>query len=293
VLAVLACGPALFAQHLIVRGSTQQRVARFAGDKLVLTGMTLQPTTVQKEVQVPAPGGHMVRKTVTEEKWVGTASITSHDAAELRAYTPDRKRLEPADLAKRLAAGAVVFVCEAHEKADTAYVALLKPDTVCLFPPYQDAAPTPSAPAGSAGEKSLPARPQPEAAVAVIDSAGKLTLRRRIINTFEKTAYPTIENPREQAPVLIKNTMTTDHVQELPAASVRAFDLAGKPVSAADLAAVLSAERPVLVSHDGQPVDPAFLQIIRPDTLILALPSDQPTAARPPAPPAAASQGTR
>jgi hypothetical protein len=289
-LAVLACGPALFAQHLIVRSSTQQRVGRLAGDKIVLTGMTLQPTTVQKEIQVPGPGGHLVRKTVTEEKWVAAASVTSHDPAEIRAYTPDRKRLEPADLAKRLAAGAVVFVCEAHEKADTAYVALLKPDTVCLFPPYQDAAP--SGASDSATEKTLPVRPQPDAATAVIDAAGKLTLRRRIINTFDKTAWQTAEN-RQQAPVLIKNTMTTDHVQELPAESVRGFDTAGKPVAAKDLAAALAAERPVLISNDAQPVDPAFLQIIRPDTLILALPSDQPAADRPPAPPTAATQGTR
>jgi len=302
ILTLLLGGPQLFAQHGMMRGAAQQRVAIVSGGHVQITGVSMLPETFAKLVEFAIPGGGSEQREVTQMRWVYQPHTDSPPLEEVRAYTPDRKLIEPQDLKQQLAKPTVVFVCDFGEKADPAYVALLKPDTICLFLPQMghglgafvpadgevgEAAPAPGvAPAEAAPAKALPSKPAPDAALARIDSAGKLTLRRRTVTTFDETAYQTVEKDgkRAQAPLSIKSTMITEQAQELPATAIKAFDMAGKPIAAAAVAEGLASERPVLVSGDGQPVDPALLEIIKPGTLILAMPANHSDAGMAPPP---------
>jgi hypothetical protein len=51
-----------------------------------------------------------------------------------------------------------------------------------------------------------------------------------------------------------------------------AFDVHGKEIPTKDLAILLRAQKPVLVSADGQPVDSSYLQLAKDDTLIFVSP---------------------
>lgn len=57
--------------------------------------------------------------------------------------------------------------------------------------------------------------------------------------------------------------------------NVKAFDTRGKPIPIEKLRELLRKERPVLVSQDGQPVDPFHLQLIKEDAIILIVPLDR------------------
>jgi hypothetical protein len=292
---VVLCTHSVPAQHGMMRGASQQRVARTSGEKLEVTGTWVQAQTFAKLIEVALPDGKTEQREVTEMGLVYQAHTTSAPLGEVRGYTPDRQPIAPGDLAKRLQKPTVVFVCDAGEKADPAYVALLKPETICLFlPPMRHgaAAPAPAdgepvaeatvpaaaAPAEPTPDKTLPGKAAPDAALAHVDASGKLTLRTRMVSTFDTTAYQTVRkgNRNEQVPLTIKSTTINEHAQELPAAAVSAFDTAGIPITAEALAKALASERPVLVSGDGQPVDPGFLEIIKADTLILAMPANHP-----------------
>jgi hypothetical protein len=54
--------------------------------------------------------------------------------------------------------------------------------------------------------------------------------------------------------------------------SVKVYTAGGKEVNAKDLPDKLKQQTIVLLSHDGKKVDPFYLKIIKPDTLILVPP---------------------
>jgi hypothetical protein len=58
-----------------------------------------------------------------------------------------------------------------------------------------------------------------------------------------------------------------------PPDAVRAFDLEGKPISFKELAKLLTRQGPVVISDDGQPLDPAYRSAYKADTIVLAFPA--------------------
>jgi hypothetical protein len=205
----------------------------------------------------------------------------TYPAEDLNPHSADRRAIDPKDLLKRLEKEAVVFVCDAHQKADAAFASLLKPETICLFVPIQQfgpGGPGGQGPMPTPPKRSLPIAAQPTAGQAIITADGKCRVRERSVWVFEHSAYRTVTTPQgeQKVPYSIKNTTTTENLKEVPASEVRAFEMSGQPLSATDLVAALESETTVLISGDDKPVDPAFLEIIKPGTLILSLPQPAP-----------------
>lgn len=67
--------------------------------------------------------------------------------------------------------------------------------------------------------------------------------------------------------------ITQPRVTRIKPERVRAFNVRGNEIPSKDLASLLSAARPVLVSGDGRPVDPWYLKLVKDDTLIFASPA--------------------
>lgn len=63
------------------------------------------------------------------------------------------------------------------------------------------------------------------------------------------------------------------NVTEVPANVVKAYGTDGKEIAADRLAAALEKDRQVLVSADGQKVDPFHLKLIKDDTIVLVTPT--------------------
>jgi RNA polymerase sigma factor (sigma-70 family) len=72
-----------------------------------------------------------------------------------------------------------------------------------------------------------------------------------------------------------------------PARVVRAYGADGKEIAGKALAARLRKETPVLVSDDGEMIDPEYRSLLRDDALILVLPAPDPPPATTPDPPGA------
>jgi hypothetical protein len=78
--------------------------------------------------------------------------------------------------------------------------------------------------------------------------------------------------------------------QRLELAAVRAQEASGKALDAAELKRRLATETPVMTAIGDDPVDPIYLVPLKPDTIVLTLPSIRspaPAAAPPPSPPGA------
>jgi hypothetical protein len=102
-----------------------------------------------------------------------------------------------------------------------------------------------------------------------------------------RTSYRLDEGGKVARPVTTYALRLRRLWQEFDAAKVEAYDTSGKPVEAKKVAELLTKETPVLVSADGQKVDPFHLRVIKRGTLVLVVPQPEtPPPAEPPlAPP--------
>jgi hypothetical protein len=73
-------------------------------------------------------------------------------------------------------------------------------------------------------------------------------------------------------PVTTYQQISQSHVMIQRLATMKAVDLGGKPIDAKKLAQRLKQETTVLVTYEHGPIDPFYLQLIKPDTIILAMP---------------------
>jgi hypothetical protein len=120
-----------------------------------------------------------------------------------------------------------------------------------------------------------PRGPQPTLAGASVDPRGVLSVRESSSMTTNQTLDLEVEKGGEvrKVPVRVKDTFMTMRVRALDVAGARASRADGRAVSPAALRQLLRKEVPVLVSADGRPVDPYYLEVIRGDTLVLVLPA--------------------
>jgi hypothetical protein len=74
----------------------------------------------------------------------------------------------------------------------------------------------------------------------------------------------------------VMRTVTMPSEEAVAAANYRVRDMQGKPVDAALLAQRFSEPTPVLILDSSQPVDPRYLVLYRPSTLVVYLRPDRP-----------------
>lgn len=116
---------------------------------------------------------------------------------------------------------------------------------------------------------------EPRQARAWVDNDGALVLREYVCvaegrkseveptNEFGKTGDVDYQGPKEVTFQEVKRRFVVDGIQ--------AYTTSGKRVAAKDLPNLLKKEQPVLISSDGEKVDPYYLEMIKEGTLVLVL----------------------
>jgi hypothetical protein len=109
-------------------------------------------------------------------------------------------------------------------------------------------------------------------------SGHRLALRTYLRDVVKQTTSSTIEQNGEQRQIQteIEIDSISDIQRTYAPVAVKISRADKKPVTSNQLQNLLSRERAVLVSTNGQPVDPSFLEIVRPDTLVAIPPQLHP-----------------
>ncbi len=162
-------------------------------------------------------------------------------------------------------------------KPETLLLVTPDPKTVAQRAPLPVPAPVPQAGAAAVPAPATPATPAPTIRLASAQN-DMLTLRIQVRTRATTTGYQQIvtEGNTQLAPVQIEHATVLQSGQRMPLPAVGVYNVQGEALDAAQVAEALSAERLVLVSSDGGKVDPAYLQIVKPDTLVLAPPTTAP-----------------
>lgn len=294
------CGP----------GGLQQGLARVDQGKIRLRQVLVMPEceTHQRDVEMEVNGKKVVKKeTYMVTRCVARIVPMVLDVDQIQASDTFGKRIEAAKLADMLKTETPVVIVANGAKPDPQYLRVFKKGTLVLMiaenagaMPVPVAAPVPSdngpapakvapPPAEDPADKKivLPKGLQPTPSMASIDETGTLRIRQRHDNVFMSTMNTEIEEKGKTVcvPLAIRHTTQSVETREMPSKHVRAFRADGKPVPADKLPQLLAGETSVLLSNDGNMVDPYYLQIVRESTLVLVMPRPVPAVAQPaPAP---------
>jgi hypothetical protein len=273
--------------------------AMIKGGKLVVRQYYLEymPQQKTRNVAVEKDGKTvLVPQTYTVMVLVPKEMRRTFDAARVQATDPAGKKVSPEALRERLEDEKLVLLRFAGQELDARYRTILKKETLILtvppptpgmpreddkaVPPTEKVVPDKevSAPAlyptGLQGKAAPPRGPQPTLAGASVDAKGILSVRESGGMTSVQTLYREEEKDGQvtRVAVRVKDVFMTQRVRSLSASGAQAFRADGKAVSPAALRALLKKETPVLVSLNGRPVDPYYLQVYRSDTLVLVVP---------------------
>lgn len=154
-------------------------------------------------------------------------------------------------------------------------------------PTAEDAAPAPAAPATAAPAVGVPVGGDEPAQVSVgapptLNLAkgikNKIALRTYVKLLGEEAVPQTVEANGEKKTrlVAVETESVVDIEKRYPSVVLKVYRADGKAVPAAELPTLFAASRCVLVSVDGKDVDKAYLEIVKPDTLIVVPPLAQP-----------------
>lgn len=257
---------------------------------------------VVEEVVVPV--------TYTVAKMVSVKDVYKVSLKETEFFDMEGKPVDPAKVAARLKMGPTVLF--AHRQVPPYYLTVFKPDTLFLVVPMQFDLPGTFIPApGLEGPDEAPAEgpaPRPEPATPAVPAPGAgpeegpgvepsvvlakatkdlVTLRSYVKEKSSETAL--IEEPDEKGakrkvPISIEVETIVDVEKRYPHKALKAQRADGKAVTTAELNKLLAASRCVLVSGDGEKVAPSFLEIVKPDALILIPPVAEPPVMSAPVP---------
>jgi hypothetical protein len=134
-----------------------------------------------------------------------------------------------------------------------------------------------NAPGPGADENPAPPKgPQPTARVASLDEEGNVRVRiteagERPVTTVKRTV---VGGAVREVETTVMTPFFSEIVKKVPVKDVKAFDTRGKALDEKALAEALKKETIVLVSADGNPVDPFYLKIVKEGTVVLVLPQD-------------------
>jgi len=263
--------------------------------------LTCQITHFVRETRVRAVTEEGITRevTYTVTKPVYETKMLNARLSAVQALLPSGTKVEGAELDKQLENREVVAAFRLDQKPDAAYLNLMKPDTlvVCLpngQRPFADpparirggpggAAPRPLKPADAPQPESprpgtptapalrpggAPATPSVKAAE---DSARQddptrsqaFSVKFNERGQFElRRAKPAEATAADSKAVAVRTVSPDD---------VRGYDLKGRPIDQEDLVDLLKRERNMLVTQDGNPPDPFYARILKPDTLILVI----------------------
>jgi hypothetical protein len=121
--------------------------------------------------------------------------------------------------------------------------------------------------------------PMPVTAVAVVGENGRIRVQMPVPVYVPRTSYVVEDGGKVARPVTSYALVLRRHWREYAAAEVEAYEAYEGPVGRKKLAELLARETPVLVSSDGQKVDPFHMQVVKRGTLVLVV--SQPGAAPP------------
>lgn len=131
---------------------------------------------------------------------------------------------------------------------------------------------TPAAPGGAALLAAATSM-EPQVSIArIVDD--KIGLRRYVKDITNETAYREVEKDgvKELVPVAVEVESITDVERKYPRDLLKIYRADKKPLTDDELDKLKDTERCVLVAVDAKDVDPKYLQIVKPETLIVVAP---------------------
>ncbi|HZY85998.1 MAG TPA: hypothetical protein VFE78_14290, partial [Gemmataceae bacterium] len=158
------------------------------------------------------------------------------------------------------------------------------------------AAPRPKVAEGPRPTEKEPASvgPMPVTTLAVMTEGGRVRVQMPFPAYQARTSYVLEGGGKVARPVTTYAVVTQRHWQEFDPTKVEAYQANAGAVAGKKLAQLLAKETPVLVSADGQKVDPFHMQVIKRGTLVLVVPQPTPPpAAEPPSLPFAPAAPVR
>jgi RNA polymerase sigma factor (sigma-70 family) len=112
--------------------------------------------------------------------------------------------------------------------------------------------------------------PPPYTTLAYVDQQGRLALRNPIVLYRERREMvPSGGADRDYVPVVHAEPAYAGRWQLYEPGQVEAYDTEGQFIDAKKLAELLAKETAVLMATDGKKVDPFYLQVIKPGTVVL------------------------
>jgi hypothetical protein len=143
-----------------------------------------------------------------------------------------------------------------------------------------------AAPAPPDAPVKPPEGPPPVQVVASMTRDGEFEITQPALvpatETRERTVNIAGREVKETYPVTVYKTVQV--TRRIKGEGVKVYTAAGKEVDAKDVPDKLKKQTIVLFSADGNKVDPFYLKIIKPDTLVIVAPPPAPATTAPPAP---------
>jgi RNA polymerase sigma factor (sigma-70 family) len=227
--------------------------------------------------------------------WAGAVSCQVAALTEGVSKAMFMEKVKAFGLAVALLAGTVgtgtgMLVLQARAAQAPAAPATSRPSTAVIQQPVED--PTTTAPpvrstlsqqSGSASDRSLspsvirpnqllPKGPAPYTAYAVLDGEGRIVLRIPSGSVYYQPNTTWSQRPDGgKTATTSYELISREHVMLVDTKHVQAYGVDGKRIETKSVEERLKKEIPVLVSANGQPVDPFHLQLIKEGTLVLVL----------------------
>jgi hypothetical protein len=194
------------------------------------------------------------------------------EAKDLTALGGDGKKIDAKKLPGLLEKETTVLVGLRGQKVNPLYFKILKKDALVLVLPQ--AFPGRPMPAKEPDKKAdLPKGPAPQVGTAAIDGKTFRFTEKSEYSYNMNLVHKADKDGAQGETVPVKYTTVSMTIRELAARYVRVSGTNGKPLAAKDAADRLAKERPVLLSINGQKVDPFYLRLVNKDTLTAVLPA--------------------
>jgi hypothetical protein len=135
-----------------------------------------------------------------------------------------------------------------------------------------------AAPAPAEEEIKPPRGPQPCQVIARVDKDGnmEITETTAVLREEKRQRTVTIDGKAVTEEYVVTTVTQMVQTRRLAAKTVKVYTTEGKEVDPKDAAEKLRKQTIVLMSCDGQKVDPFYLKIIKPDTLVIVPPPPPP-----------------
>jgi hypothetical protein len=244
---------------------------------------------------------------VTVCKPVYKQFLVTANTSKMKGFDGAGEKLDAAELKRRIGKSGSALIAFHEQHVDANWFTVLKPDALVLVLASDAIAPplppgvSPAVPkmASALAEQELGfvmmqdakiAAPRmfPNIGGASIDADGIVHLQtsRQMWTTKTMSYTVNVDDKAVTKTAAIQETFVHSHRRDLPIDLVGAFTVGGKKVEKADLKAAIAKPRVVLVTNDGQGLDPAHAELLKEDTLVLVPPASTPSfgPANPPAP---------